>query len=63
MRIFNETKLAALNFMKNRQKIYHIDKKFMLDAYGELSTWIANNEKEAEPILEMLWETLMNDNK
>lgn len=62
MRIFRENNLAALNLMKDKQKIYHIDKKFILDLYGELSVWINNNEKEAEPILEILWEKLLNEN-
>jgi hypothetical protein len=55
MRFYEENNSAALNLYRDNYKIYHIDKKFILDVWGELSSWIEMNELNSKPILDILW--------
>lgn len=61
MRLYNDK--ASISFFKNNKRIYHIYKELFIDAFGQLSVYIEDNESEAKEILENVWNVMINENR
>lgn len=59
IRIHIEQEKVSINFYKNQKKIYHIYKKFFIDAFGELSNFIEEKQFNCKPILDDLWSKII----
>lgn len=59
IRIHLEQEKVSINFYKNQKKIYHIYKKFFIDAFQELYNFIETKQLNCQSILDNLWSKII----